>query len=87
MSSRVDVETLRSLKGLSLYSPVALSPDGTLVAYGIREMHRETPQTPSGMLAMGALTGVLGVELWIADLADGTARALTPGWGMYRPGT
>ena len=81
MSNRVDVETLRSLKGLSIYSPVALSPDGTLAAYGIREMHRETPQTPSGMLAMGALTGVLGVELWIADLADGTARALTPGWG------
>ena len=81
MSSRVHVETLRSLKGLSIYSPVALSPDGTLAAYGIREMHRETPQTPSGMLAMGASTGVLGVELWIADLADGTARALTAGWG------
>jgi dipeptidyl aminopeptidase/acylaminoacyl peptidase len=81
MSNRVDVANLRSLKKLSSYSPVALSPDGALVAYGIRAAHREIPETASGMLAMGASTGVFGIELWMADLTDGTARALTSGWG------
>ena len=81
MNGRVDVETLRSLRKVSSHAPVALSPDGVLVAYGIGAAQRETPDPPSGMLAMGASTIVLGIEIWIADAADGTARAITPGWG------
>lgn len=81
MSNRVDVATLRSLKKLSTYSPVTLSPDGDLVAYGIGATHREMPETASGMLAMGASTGVFGIELWLTDLAEGTGKALTPDWG------
>ena len=81
MSSRVNVETLRSLKKLDSYSPVALSPDGSLVAYGMGAVHRETPATPSGMLASGAPAAVLGIEIWIANLSDGATRVLTAGWG------
>jgi len=32
------------------------------------------------MLAMGATRFVLGIELWLADIAQGTAKALTTGW-------
>ncbi len=81
MGSRVDVKTLRTLKKPSIYAPAALSPDGNLVAYGVVGVHREIPESASGMLAMGASTGVFGIELWLADLAEGTAQALTPDWG------
>ena len=77
MSSRVDVETLQSIKKFISYSPVALSPDGNLVAYGTVPVQRELPDPPSGMLAMGASTSVLGIELCIADLSDGTTTALS----------
>ena len=81
MSSRVDIAALRSHRKLNIFAPVALSPDGNLVAYGMGTVHRETPATPSGMLASGAPPATLGSELWINDLSDGTASALTSGWG------
>ncbi len=81
MSSRVDIATLRTLKQLSIYSPVVLSPDGNLVAYGMGAVHRETPATPSGLLASGAPSAALGIELWINDMSEDSARALTSGWG------
>ena len=81
MSNPIDVATLRSIRKFTGHAPVALSPDGNLAAYGIVPMLREIPDPPSGMLATGATTGALGIELWLADLAGGTERALTPGWG------
>ena len=81
MSGPIDVATLRSIRKFTGHAPVALSPDGNLAAYGIVPIQREIPDPPSGMLPSGASTGVFGIELWLADVADGTARVLTPGWG------
>lgn len=81
MSSRVDVRTIRTLKKLNIYSPVALSPDGSLVAYGIGAIHRETLATPSGKLDSAAPRATLGSELWIADMSEGSNGVLTSGWG------
>ena len=85
MSARVDVETLQSIEKFISYSSVALSPDGNLVAYSTIPVLREQPESPSGILATGASTAVLGIKLWIVDLSDGTSTALNSGtescWG------
>ena len=85
MTSRVDVKTLQSIEKFTIYSPVALSPDGNLAAYGTVPVQRELPEPPSGILATGANTAVLGIKLWVVDLSDGTTTALNSGadssWG------
>ena len=40
MSSRADVEAFRSRAKIDTHSPVALSPDGNLVAYGVAPAKR-----------------------------------------------
>ena len=81
MSSRADVEAFRSRAKIDTHSPVALSPDGNLVAYGVAPAKRLIPKSPTRTLATGAPSGVQGVELWITDLSDGKAKALSAGWG------
>lgn len=85
MSNPVDVETFRSIRKFTNYAPVALSPDGNLAAYGTVPVQRELPEPPSGVLATGADTAVLGTKLWVVDLSDGTTTALSSGtescWG------
>lgn len=85
MNGGVDVATFRSMWKFTNNAPVALSPDGTLAAYGTIPVQRKLPDSSSGVLPSGADDSVLGTRLWIVNLADGTTTALTAGaecgWG------
>ena len=82
MNSPVNVQAFRARRMIEgSWAPVALAPDGILAVYGVVPVQRELPKPPTGMLAMGASPNVLGYELWIVDLRDGSVRELSAGLG------
>ena len=82
-----DLRPRATLAGLSSYYRCALSPDDTLVAYGVQPARYGTPGNARAsvlVLPTGAPRRLEGAELFLADVRrgePGSARALTPGWG------
>jgi len=72
------IETLLDAPALTPYSTAEFSQDGRLLAYVVTEHDRYAPVADSVLLRTGVpWFGVAG-RIWITNLQDGKARAVTP---------
>ena len=81
------VEDILSIELLTLFDPIAVSPDGTQLAVAVQSYCRKRVGTGTGSYLPTGLVGLQeGSEIWIIDVQSGESRNLTPSWGTsYRP--
>ena len=70
---------------LSRFTPVALSPDGKLVAYAlydhVRKAQATSSRSPEDLERIGIPRGAAYCNIWITDTSTGSAKNLTQGRG------
>ena len=81
------IEDILSIELLTLFDPIAVSPDGTQLAVAVQSYCRkrvgagDEHYLPTGLLGLQE-----GSEIWIINVQNGESRNLTPNWGTsYRP--
>ena len=81
------VEDILSIELLTLFDPIAVSPDGTQLAVAVQSYCRKRVGTGTGSYLPTGLVGLQeGSEIWLIDVQSGESRNLTPSWGTsYRP--
>lgn len=79
----LDVDALLNMRKIAMYMPIALSPDGELLAFTVtrppREQRSKTQQDSSGVSLSQSAS-----EIWVADMRTGKSRPLVSAgasWG------
>jgi dipeptidyl aminopeptidase/acylaminoacyl peptidase len=78
------IEDAMGVLSLSNRTPIALSPDGELVAYTVEDdRKRESTSDPRYMYytRTGAFTEAVGCDIWMTNTKTGTTQNLTEGKG------
>ena len=81
------IQDILSIELLTLFDPIAVSPNGTQLAVAVQNYSRKRIGAGSGTYLPTGLVGLQeGSEIWIVDVQSGESRNLTPNWGTsYRP--
>ena len=81
------VEDILSIELLTLFDPIAVSPDGTQLAVAVQSYCRKRVGTGTGSYLPTGLVGLQeGSEIWLINVQSSESRNLTPSWGTsYRP--
>ena len=76
------VENILSIELLTLFDPIAASPDGTQLAVAVQSYSRKREGAGTGHYIPTGLPGLQeGSEIWIINVQSGESRNLTPNWG------
>ena len=77
------IEDILSIELLTLFDPIAASPDGTQLAVAVQSYSRKRVGT--GIDDQYLPTGLVGLqegsEIWLVNVQSGESRNLTPNWG------
>ena len=81
------IEDILSIELLTLYDPIAVSPEGTQLAVAVQSYSRKRVGAENDTYLPTGLAGLQeGSEIWIINVQSGESRNLTPNWGTsYRP--
>ena len=77
------VENILSIELLTLFDPIAASPDGTQLAVAVQSYSRKREGAGDRVIIFQPdLPGLQeGSEIWIINVQSGESRNLTPNWG------
>ncbi|MCE2403470.1 PD40 domain-containing protein, partial [Candidatus Poribacteria bacterium] len=76
------IEDILSIELLTLFDPIAASPDGTRLAVAVQSYSRKRVGTGiDGYIPTGLLDLQEGSEIWLVNVQSGKSRNLTPNWG------
>ncbi|MDE0469295.1 MAG: prolyl oligopeptidase family serine peptidase [Candidatus Poribacteria bacterium] len=76
------IEDILSIELLTLFDPIAASPDGTRLAVAVQNYSRKRVGTGiDGYIPTGLLDLQEGSEIWLVNVQSGESRNLTPNWG------
>ena len=76
------IEDILSIELLTLFDPIAASPDGTRLAVAVQSYSRKRVGTGiDGYIPTGLLDLQEGSEIWLVNVQSGESRNLTPNWG------
>ena len=81
------IEDILSIELLTLFDPIAVSPNGTQLAVAVQSYSRKRVGAENDTYLPTGLSGLQeGSEIWIINVQSGESRNLTPNWGTsYRP--
>lgn len=76
------IEDILSIELLTLFDPIAVSPDGTQLAVAVQSYRRRREGEGSDYYLPTGLPGLQeGSEIWIVNVQSGKSRNLTQNWG------
>ena len=77
------IEDILSIELLTLFDPIAASPDGIRLAVAVQSYSRKRGGTgiDDEYLPTGLVDLQEGSEIWLVNVQSGEARNLTPNWG------
>ena len=77
-----NIEGILSIELLTLFDPIAVSPDGTQLVVAVQSYSRKRVGAENDTYLPTGLAGLQeGSEIWIINVQSGESRNLTPNWG------